>query len=112
MSRFCAPMKMVSSLSRWSPLAARSLLFIGALVSLEACDVAQLKEFFQAKPTDTTTSLEVDTAPAIGKAVPGSVDLDGKLVSDKTPFKQQPILAGKHQLRVSAKGFITQEMEI
>jgi len=81
--------------------------------ALMGCNVKEARDFFQARPIDMNTSIKVDTVPKIGAAgVTGTVEIDGVKVSEKTPFEQKSVTPGPHQIRISAKGYIGQEMEI
>ncbi len=82
------------------------------LCGLFACDKAgDVRGFFKAQPVDERTALTVDTIPAIGPNLPGSIDIDGQRVSNKTPHTQKPITPGKHQVRIEAQGYISMEFE-
>ena len=87
--------------------------FAFALMTLAACEqVKEAKSFFQARPVDDKTAIEVDTTPRLGAGVTGSVFIDGNKVAAKTPHKEKPLPPGKHTIRIEAKGYISQEMEV
>lgn len=89
----------------------RTLVLLALLCG--GCDkVKELKAFFQAQPLDDKTALEVDTVPHLGSQVPGTLSIDGNKAATRTPHTQKPMPPGKHTLRVEAKGFISQEMEV
>lgn len=80
---------------------------------LAGCEkFSELRGFFQARPIDDKTALEVDTTPRLSQAIAGALHIDGAKVSSKTPHTQKPLAAGKHVIRVEAKGYISQEMEV
>jgi hypothetical protein len=72
----------------------------------------EAKTFFQARPLDDKTALEVDTTPRLSASLKGSIEVDGKKVAAVSPHTEKPIPPGKHQVRVEAAGYISQEMEI
>jgi hypothetical protein len=75
--------------------------------------VAEVREFFQAKPIDPRSDIAIETTPKIGAgAVVGTVELDGKPVSEHTPFVASKVKAGPHRVRVAAKGFTVQDVEV
>jgi hypothetical protein len=84
-----------------------------ACLLLAGCDkFSELRGFFQARPVDDKTALEVDTTPHLNQAMGGALSIDGAKVASKTPHTQKPLAAGKHVIRVEAKGYISQEMEV
>jgi hypothetical protein len=82
-------------------------LFLGGCDSLQT-----LKSFFQARPVDDNTALEIDTEPHLGGALKGSVEVDGAVVSAQTPHIEKPISPGKHTVRVQVPGYISQEVDV
>ncbi len=84
-----------------------------AVFALSGCEQwSDLKSFFQARPVDDKTALEIDTQPHLGSALKGSVEVDGRPVATQTPHIERPLSPGKHQVRVSAVGHISQQIEI
>ena len=94
----------------------RRLLVVIVLVAPVSCKLKEARDFFQARPVDANTAIKIETVPKLGPAavgsVPGVIEIDGVKVSDKTPFISKGIMPGPHQIRVSAKGYVGQEMEI
>ncbi len=79
---------------------------------LSACNFKEMRQFFQARPVDLNTDISVETTPKLSPALNGEVLLDGKKVADKTPYVAKHVIPGPHALKVSARGYIGQEMEV
>lgn len=82
-----------------------------------SCKLKEARDFFQARPVDAHTDIKIETVPKLGPAgtagtVTGTIELDGVKVTDRTPFISKGVIPGPHQIRVSAKGYVGQEMEI